>query len=176
MNLEINNNNIEESFDRIAKEILTQKALFVNEKVFRFTEIEFYYYYEGIHNDEYTHKHKRKVGEWRLHNQGIDITFEGTDISDGGILVRGVLINGKYINGPLLTIRAIFEAFEKVTNITSFVLNDSETRNVDIIKTFRHLPNKIVHEEFHNKLYRYISDDIPENTKILMLNESSYII
>lgn len=173
MNLEIDNNDIEGSFDRIAKEILTQKALFVNEKVFRFTEIEFYYYYEGIHNDDYTHEHRRKTGEWRSHNQGLDITFEGNDISDGGILIRGVLVNGKYINGPLLSIRAIFEAFNKVTNITSFVLNDSEKRNVVVIKTFRHLPNKILHEEFHNRLYRYISDDIPEKTKKLMLNNSS---
>jgi len=41
MNLIIDNNKIEESFDKIAKELLTQKALFINDKIIRFTEMNF---------------------------------------------------------------------------------------------------------------------------------------
>ena len=173
MNLEIDNNKIEESFDRIAKDILTQKALFVNETIFRFTEIEFYYYYKGIHDDEYTHEHSRNAGEWRLHKQGFDITLAGNDISDGGILIRGVLIDSEYINGPLKTLGAILQTFGKVTENTSLIIKDGEYRSIEIIKTFRHLPNKIRYEKFHNKLYRYICDDIPIETKKLMLNDFS---
>ena len=51
MNFEIVNNEIEKSFDRIALELLKRKALVVNNKVFRFTEIEFYYFNEDYHQD-----------------------------------------------------------------------------------------------------------------------------
>lgn len=37
MNLEINNNEIEKSFDRIAKDLLTNYALFVNDNELRFS-------------------------------------------------------------------------------------------------------------------------------------------
>lgn len=163
ISLEINNNSIEQSFDRIAKQILLEKALYVNDKVFRITEIEFYYFYEKLHEDNYTHKHNRAVGEWRFHNQGIDITFGCNNKSDGGILIRGILNddalpNEKYVNGPRKILMSIFEAFGRVDDKTTFVLKDGEKRNVSIIKTFRHLPNKIECSEYHNKHYRYLVD------------------
>ncbi|SHF51783.1 hypothetical protein [Dysgonomonas macrotermitis] len=156
MNFEIDNAAIEASFDRIAKEILTQKALYVNETVFRFTEIEFYYFNEGHHPDEYTHEHNRIGGEWRYHNQGIDITLGSNDTTDGGILIRGVCFNGKYVNGPRKIWQSIFEAFGKVTSPTTFQLKDGEKRDIEIIRTFRQLPNKIEYPEFLNKHYRYL--------------------
>ena len=180
MNLEIDNNDIEGSFDRIAKEILTQKALFVNEKVFRFTEIEFYYFYEGIHEDKYTHKHRRNDKEWRLHKQGFDITFKGTDKSDGGILIRGVSIDGEYINGPIKTLEAVFKAFGKVIEKTLFVFKDAEPRDVTIIKTFRHNLNEKESPNFFGKHYRFICDfnnlKIKEAEKVLISKNHSQIL
>jgi hypothetical protein len=170
IDLNIDSKFVEQSFDRIAKELLTQKALFVNDTIIRFTEIEFYYFHATNHRDTYTHAHKRNAGEWRFHNQGIDITLQHTEgLADGGILIRGILIDGEYINGPRKVLTAIFKAFGKVTKLTSIVLRNVETRKYPIIKTFRHLPNKIVNEDYYGKLYRYLIEldnlIIPRKTK-----------
>ena len=156
MNLSIDKDAIENSFDRIATELLNSKTLDVNGQVFRFTEIEFYYFHKDYHPDEYTHRHLRKAGEWRFHNQGIDITLEGNDVQDGGILIRGILVDGQYINGPIKCLKRIFEAFGKVTEPTSFILKDGTARSIPIIKTIRHLPNSVAHPDFQYKLYRYL--------------------
>jgi len=158
MNLEIDNWQIEKSFDRIAIELLNKKVLIVNEIIFRFTEIEFYYFHHEYHRDEYTHKHLRRAGEWRFHNQGIDITLNGNEESDGGILIRGVFVDSEYINGPKNSLKKIFEAFGDITKQTSIVLKDYNMIEKKIIKTFRHIPNKEVHFDFHKKHYRYLID------------------
>jgi hypothetical protein len=44
MNFNIDDNNIEQSFDAIAKELLNEHVLRVNDDEFEFTEIEFYYF------------------------------------------------------------------------------------------------------------------------------------
>jgi hypothetical protein len=172
MNLEINNNEIEKSFDRIAKDLLTNYALFVNDNEFRFTEIEFYYYCEKIHEDKYTHEHNRNAGEWRFHNQGFDLTFKSDEKSDGGILIRGITLLGKNVNGPRKILEKIFESFGKAFDNNCFVLKQASSREIDIYKTFRHLPNKNVYENFHAKPYRYLTDlenlDIPNSLKLLI--------
>lgn len=165
MNLDINPLKIEESFDRIAKELLLEKGIYINDKIFRFTEIEFYYFNEELHPDEYTHEHSRAGGQWRFHNQGIDITLPSQDKIDGGILIRGISVDQKYINGPRKVINAFFEAFGSVINNTHFVLKECNKRDLKIIKTFRHLPNKIKYPHFHTKHYRYIVEF--EKTNIL---------
>lgn len=179
MNLNIDNENIEKSFDRIATEILNKKILFVNEIEFRLTEIEFYYYHEDSHKDNYTHEHKRDYGEWRFHNQGLDITFQSDNKSDGGILIRGIQVNTKYVNGPRKIIREIFENFSKTTNENTILLSDSAERNARILKTFRHLPNKHQVPEFHNKHYRYLTNleslDIPNSIKEMIKKNSAYL-
>jgi len=158
MNFEINIHDIENSFDRIAKDLLTNYALMVNETEIRFTEIEFYFFHEDFHKDEYTHEHGRNSGEWRFHNQGLDITFQSDSKSDGGILIRGILLNGKYINGPRKVVREIFEAFGKIEDSNCIKIKKTNLRETDILKTFRHLPNKNVVKDFHHKPYRYLTD------------------
>lgn len=154
----VDKNNVESSFDRIAKDLLLRKSLFVNQVEIQFTEIEFYYYCQEVHEDNYTHRHMREAGQWRFHNQGIDITFKGDELSDGGILIRGISTNGRYVNGPLKSLRVIFERFGDISARTEMFLADGENRNKEIIKTSRHLPNKVVHDEFQLKPYRYLVD------------------
>lgn len=159
MNLKINNQDIPGSFDRIAKELMLDYALFVNDVEFRFTEIEFYYFHYGIHEDKYTHKHDRDGGEWRFHNQGFDLTFQSDDQSDGGILIRGLKkVGGDNVNGPRKVIMEIFKAFGKATNESTIVLNPASKRLVDVYKCFRHLPNNVQHKDFHDRPYRYCMD------------------
>jgi hypothetical protein len=168
MNLNIDNGNIEGTFDRIATDLLLEKALFVNGKEIRFTEIEFYFF-DPIHQDTYTHEHTRNVGEWRFHSQGLDITFQGNKTTDGGILIRGILVDNEYINGPRKVVGKIFELFGKVTESGTIILSDSSIRKEEIIKTFRHLPNKENDPNFQFRPYRYLTDldicQIPKSIK-----------
>jgi hypothetical protein len=174
MNLEINNLKIENSFDRIAEDLLKNYALLVNNTEFRFTEIEFYYYSEN-HPDEYTHRHRRNAGEWRFHNQGLDLTFKGDEKSDGGILIRGLLSGSNYVNGSRKVLGEIFESFGNAFDSTTFILKQTTLRGIDIYKVFRHLPNKNIDEKFHKKRYRYITDienlEIPASEKALMKHD-----
>jgi hypothetical protein len=158
MNLSIDDNNIEQSFDVIAKELMNEHVLLVNDREFQFSEIEFYYYKKGVHEDMYTHKHMKKAGEWRSHNQGLDITLEGNAEQDGGILIRGLKDGNKYINGPRNVIGLLFESMGSITNTSSLVLMSKNLGDKPIIKTFRHIPNKIQDKEYHFKKYRYITD------------------
>ncbi len=98
MDFSINNSEIEKSFDRIATDLFTKNTLFINNKEFQITEIEFYYYYYHIHEDNYRHDHKRDEGEWRFHNQGIDITFQANENQVGGLLILGLKVAGEHIN------------------------------------------------------------------------------
>ena len=149
---------IVKSFDRIAEDLLLQKQIIVNETAVNITEIEFYYFKSGVHEDNYTHIHDRNAGEWRYHRSGIDITFQASDQeqTDGGILIRGIELSGEYINGPIKSLRALFALMGKVNTKTNFQLTNKEKEQKSIIKTFRHLPNKIRHEKFHHLKYRYI--------------------
>jgi len=175
MDFQIDNQNIANSFDSIADYLLTGSVLLVNESELELTEIEFYYFYDKIHEDNYTHSHKRILGEWRFHNQGLDITLQGTDIQDGGVLIRGVKIKDEYINGPIRVVQKIFELFGSVTNCNKIMLKPTKKRKKEIIKTFRHLPNKITYSDFHFKPYRYLIDfddlSIPSNEKDLIRNK-----
>jgi hypothetical protein len=56
-----------------------------------------------------------------------------------------------------------------VQNESHIVLKAKRLNDSEIIKTFRHLPNKIQHEDFHLEKYRYIKDfdkvDLPQKIK-----------
>jgi hypothetical protein len=160
MNLDLNidNSHIEESFDRIARDILNNSILLANDSKFILTEIEFYYFFKGKHEDNYTHTHNRNAGEWRFHNQGIDITFQSSEESDGGILIRGFRIDNEFINGPRKIISKIFEHFNKITDENKLQLIASKSRDDEIIKTYRHLPNKTTYPAYHNTFYRYLTN------------------
>jgi hypothetical protein len=166
MKFDIDDTQIDESFDAIAKELINEHVLLVNDQEFNITEIEFYYFNTG-HEDIYTHRHLRRAGEWRIHNQGIDITLEGNNDKDGGILIRGLKYNKvgsdglakvTYINGPIKALGALFESMGSVVNSSSILLSKKNPANNKIIKTFRHIPNKIQNKDFHFKKYRYLTD------------------
>src|ERR1035437_6802829 len=110
---------IKTSFDRIAIDLINNWGLKINQDIYSFTEIEFYYFLTNIHEDNATHKHDFDEGHWRCHSQGLDITFQASesDKSDGGILIRGLKHKNKYVNGPIRILGLIFENFGQVTTL-----------------------------------------------------------
>jgi len=114
----INEERIEDNFQRIANDLLNNWVLKVEDALYRITEIEFYYKSEN-HIDTYIHGHElqRQKGKWYFHGSGIDITF-GDDKAHGGILIRAICkVNEgteKYCYGPL---NCILEIFSNLSNI-----------------------------------------------------------
>ena len=104
MTLGIDDTKIEESFDKIATQLLLGYILKVNDWEMEITEIEFYFFRYGDHEDKYTHKHSMDEGMWRYHKQGLDITLQWSKEQDGGILIRGVKDGDNYINARGLSI------------------------------------------------------------------------
>lgn len=124
MNLEINKNDIEGSFNRIATELMNEYVLKVEDTNYRITEIEFYYKDDHhIHNDTYIHEHslQKTQGKWYFHGSGIDLTF-GTEEAFGGILLRAIynLNSGKYIYGPINIITEIFSNIPSIFETNLF--------------------------------------------------------
>ncbi len=119
LNLSINKNNPEQSFIRIADELMNKWALISNDAKYRITEIEFYLKNDKWHKDVYTHGHpmQQKSHRWYFHGSGIDITF-GQDNFYGGILLRSVydLTEKNYYYGPLVLLQKLFNNFPNVND------------------------------------------------------------
>lgn len=88
-------------FYLIAKIILNETNLLVNNVVHEIIEIEFYLN-SGEHKDMFTHEHKGyKTGQFRLHGAGIDIAIGDEKRGFGGILIRSIRSEDYLIEGPL---------------------------------------------------------------------------
>ena len=180
MNLKINLRQIEQSFERIANELMNEYAIKVRETYYRIVDCEFYFTHE-LHNDVYTHGHEEqsKTGSWYFHGSGIDITIGNKETgSKGGILLRGIAkisdkqnangdcieVNKKTI-GPLNVLTTLFSHFENIFDKdNSFylvrkqeigILNFIETRILKLPRIGLNIQrNK---EDYFEKLYRFIS-------------------
>ncbi|MGE0018967.1 MAG: hypothetical protein AB7S72_04825 [Draconibacterium sp.] len=135
LDLTIYEDKIEESFDRIANELMNNWLLKIGSKIFRIAEIEFYYKSES-HNDPYTHEHvlQKEKEKWYFHGSGIDITF-GANETFGGILIRAIrnIKDGNYIYGPLNCVTEIFNTIGNIHDIEkSFGLIASRENNIEI--------------------------------------------
>jgi len=105
MNFEIDNRNIETSFNRIATELMNNWILKAGDKSYRICELEFYCKSEN-NQDPYIHRHdlQYKMEKWYFHGSGLDLTFGCKDFPRS-ILIRAIynLDDENYIYGPLNT-------------------------------------------------------------------------
>jgi hypothetical protein len=160
INLDIDIENIQKSFDKIACDIIHNWHLKINDDLYSFTEIEFYFFFKGIHEDNATHKHKYPKGQWRSHPAGLDITFQSSDVRDGGILIRGMKKDTKYVNGPRRIVELIFESFGDITLLQKefgLVRKLIKTRE-PIRKVARHGLSNSQKNKYKDHPYRYIID------------------
>lgn len=158
----LSKDSIIESFDRLAKDLILNRAISVNGYLFSFIDIEFYYHHEN-HPDGYTMKHFRHRGEFEIHRYGIDLSLGKTgDDGYGGILLCGLynLQNGIPIQKPQV-IREILNQIKMGENKLELVEFNSPWN--DVFKSKRqHLgdpgtdKNK---QDFVNSLYKYVVQD-----------------
>lgn len=98
---------VEFIFSKHAEDIMNNYNLEINGLLIELTEIEFYYYETGKHEDIYTHCHNLQkdannflyVHPKGCKRGGIDIIF-GNGTFYGGILIRGIKVNNQFIAGP----------------------------------------------------------------------------
>lgn len=120
------------SFQNIAELLFNSYAVQKDDKIFRMTDIEFYFYGPNI-NDErvnlpgshVTYERTTPAGYWFFHDSGIDISFKSNKNEGygGGILIRGVKQilpkECKAIDGPKKCYWELFDdcvsAFEKTS-------------------------------------------------------------
>jgi hypothetical protein len=169
INLEIDKDSvisIQASFDRIAKDLIHNWNLMVNNEIYSFTEIEFYYFFKGTHDDMAVHEHKVyfEYGYLRHHSKGLDITFKTTEDSDGGILIRGLKKHNEhknyYFNGPLRVLEEIFISFGSINKPEKiFGLKPKQFfSNEQVFKTIRFGLSEKQPNAFKDNLYRYFID------------------
>ena len=111
-----NDQEVEKSFDRIAKDLFNNYLLNIQGNRYRLTEIEFYYKSDN-HKDSYTHENERQLTKdnWYFHRfknpekykkvpvKGLDLTIGNKNKNIyGGILIRGIkdIKNNDIIDGP----------------------------------------------------------------------------
>jgi hypothetical protein len=153
-----------QNFDDICNTLMKSLCLVVGYQVYRFTELEIYYFDERNHPDPYTHKDEQQLypGNFYFNGFGLDITF-GNPVKKiyGGILIRGIknLNTGKFVSGPSNVLKEIFGAignvFEARNNICIRELKNGDADETKPLKTSRiGLPQK--EELYHGKKYRYL--------------------
>lgn len=166
---------IEKSFELISKDLLNNYSIRINDFIFLFTEIEFYYFHRQFHVDNNTHEHNLPSGKWRCHNQGLDMTFESTDVSDGGILIRGLKqlhppVEEPYVNGSRRVLFKIFECMNDVLTINSGLylekLHDSLNRVI-----YRTTRQGIKNPTYIDSKYRYFSEQEEWDKKYILSSD-----
>ena len=174
MDFKIDIANKENSFLRIAEELMNHHVIKVKEVLYRIVDCEFYLKHE-THEDNYVHDHmeQAKTGSWYFHGSGIDITIGNREQnSRGGILIRGIAkisekenANGDLIEvnkkslGPLNVLTTLFAHFENVFDKTnSFFLQEINLPKKEIYNFVRKGLNEAKDTNgFHYKPYRFIS-------------------
>lgn len=132
LDLNIDVNALEASFDQIAKQLFQNYILRVGKYRYRLTEVEFYYNNATSTLDNFAHIHSSDFlhGTWRLHGAGFDIVLKQNGGYYGGILLRGLQpldealqpISGSYIDGPWNSATACIMHKGDVTVPTPFYL------------------------------------------------------
>jgi len=162
LNLEIEHNNLNTDFLRIATDLMNSWILKVENAHYRITEIEFYFK-SKLHNDSYIHGHElqQELGRWYFHGSGIDLTFGSDDIL-GGILIRAVynIKTKKYVYGPLNIITELFSHLPSVyESAFSFGLIPNNNDEIEFEKPISAPrvglnPNKDA--DMYDKCYRFL--------------------
>jgi len=106
----------EAGFLGIAKTLFQKYAIQKEDKLYRLTEIEFYWNSQS-HPDQSTYGRnhfKPKAGEWFFHYSGVDIALDNSELNgEGGILIRGIydVKEKKVIKGPMVCAMTLFSGF-----------------------------------------------------------------
>ena len=159
------------SFHKIAELLINSYAVQNDNKIFRMTDIEFYFYGPNI-NDErvnlpgshVTYERTTPAGYWFFHDSGIDISFKSDKEEGygGGILIRGIkqILPNEYkaVDGPKKCYWELFDdcvsAFEN-TSPNPHLINFEFVTHPDIHNSLR---VGLSQKEKNPRMWRYFID------------------
>lgn len=136
---------IQNKFKYIAESLFANFVIQCGEKIFRFAELEFYYYKSGEWdkdwNKETYPRNKKHAGSLFFHYSGVDICFESHIIENknaefGGILIRSLLDGDQILAGPSycenIMLNSCLENLPKLDlgNHKDFTLKPSKRYNI----------------------------------------------
>ena len=153
---------IRESFESIASNLISGTKLVINDSVFSFIDIEFYYSTQQ-HKDEYANsiEHLRPKGEFEVHKYGVDISLGNSADEKGGILIRGLYDEvKKQVIPKAQVVRMIYNQFNLGEN--HFALIQEKTQWSEIFKSKRMHLGKAEgesKERYADTFYRYLAKD-----------------
>jgi hypothetical protein len=162
MNLNIDVENVEQSFDRIAKELINKYELKINDKIYQFIDLEFYFFCDS-HEDRFTlEEHIKREGELEAHRYGVDISLGNSKDAYGGVLIRSLLYEDKVIHKSHVKNEIINNLQFGNNNIE--IVKKKNVKAANIIRTERENLGKIDvaknrKEKFKKKKYRFVVFD-----------------
>ena len=153
---------IEDAFYNIAKHLFNEYCIKNDTKIFRFAEVEFYYYKKDEWDEDWTkvtYPRNKNAGELFFHYSGVDICFQchinendNNNVEFGGILIRSLVEvddNGRLLKlhaGPQYCANLILntsrEQFPKLTKATEFGCDLQRTIRFGIEKSEREREEK----------------------------------
>ncbi len=174
MDLIINDKlSVEKEFDRIAKLLLCDYYLQVQEESYYLTEVEFYYHSER-HPDPFVHLHlqQKENSQWYFHASGVDVCIGNkANNATGGVLIRGIKSRAiqkegkwRYTDGPIKVYQQILNSIGTVLlqeNIKLGFCKRDVKEKITISKYHRiglNPKGKNNGEDYAARNYRYISD------------------
>ena len=154
---------INKSLVTIADDLIINKAIRINERIFSLIDIEVYYWHEK-HQDDFAKgvNHDRAKGELEAHRYGIDISLGNKKgVEFGGILICGLFDNqdNLVIEKPLVQ-RTLFNSLKISDNSIEFVNQHNKWK-----ETFKSKRNKLGIADNDNKkkhvdsFYKYLAKD-----------------
>lgn len=165
--LSIKNNNeqyISDSFLDLANDLILNKALSVNDKIFSFIDIEIYYWHPN-HQDDYAKgiEHNRPFGEFEMHQYGIDLSLGNNEQEGmGGILIQGLYDINTGVRYPKSEVKqAIFNSLHLGENTIRIVDKKMPWKKIFQSKRL-HLgehSNEQNKSRYKDALYRFLAFD-----------------
>lgn len=161
---------IAKTFEEIADILLLHSEIAIGEST-RYTieEIEFYYFREGCFNEpEYycTYPRKCNACSFFWHYSGVDICFESTEKSFGGVLIRSLkkqeeAEENALIGGPIRCAMELANACLKEGSIMELIVNEQKIKEI--------LPQTTIRQGIK-------ADYIMKDGKIVPINKYCYFI
>jgi hypothetical protein len=158
---------IQGSFSKIAKDLIVNKKLKINDSVFAFIDLEFYYHHPK-HRDKYADgvDHTRELGQLEMHRYGVDLSLGPKNDEDknqgfGGILIRGLYcVDSKEVIEKSRVTRIMFNTLQAGADFSNRIsIVDGKSEWTDCFTSIRVNLGKEEDEEnadiFKDEPYRY---------------------
>jgi len=172
---------IENLFSEFTQNLMNNYSLNIDNKLYEFTELEYYYSNDNHHKDPYVHTDEKQKNEKSLYvhrmpwgRGGIDLTF-GDGRFFGGILIRGIKDTEGFVSGPVKCKQSIVDSIEE--NIAkkhnelqeyfekgTWSLVEKDKTDHDVFHSTR-VGLTAKDDNYQDAFYRFIREDYLNNSK-----------